>query len=1243
MRIPVHKKMIFLALLLLYGEGHPFAQVIRNINAYIENPAVFAENQEPARVPAIPYSTAEKALTLDQHRSDYFLSLNGKWKFSWYKVPGQVPGAFHEPGFADAEWDEINVPSNWQMEGYGYPSYRNTVLPFSPGNFPLVPDHLNPTGLYRHTFSLPENWQNKEIFLVFEGIKSAGFVWINGNYVGYDQGSATTAEFNITPYLKKGENLLAVQVVRFSDGSYLENQDTWHLSGIYRDVYLMAAPSVHIRDFFIETPLDEDYADAELRVEASVRNYNDDPAEDYAIELQLFDKEKNVVATVSKSFNIKGGEEVNLRFAEHIKNPAKWSAEYPNLYTLTLTLKDKDGRILEVIPFRVGFRQLELKNGKLMVNGVPIEFRGVNKPEIDPLRGNYITEEMMRRDIELMKQFNFNAVRLAHYPNDPRWYELFDEYGLYVQDEVNAECHQTEYHLPQTKGWDAAFMDRFVRMVERDKNYPSVVMWSTGNECETGPMHYQMVEYLEQRDPGRWIMHQSHIGTADFADISGPRYRSPEQARLIAQRSDKPVVMGEYAHSTGNSAGAFTDHWEVFREEEKIQGGFTWDWADQGLQFPALYFPDNSGRDNHAWLIGAVANAIDTAGMGIKLSGMDQWLEIAKNETNRIEGNKFTLLLELVPDTWYNEYTLVSKGEAIQLVRSAPDSVRFILHLETLQGSRLPELYQADVYELTAELPGDWNHNPNTIRAIFNGDSMKLYLDENLTAVRPAKGRVANNRNAAWNIGRNVDLHHEKYNGWFDNSRYLNLRIWNETVVPGQSNNSGIIASLDFERLVQRGTFYNYGVSLGSIDGVVLPDRTVQPELFEMKKAHEPVAFQLKDTATCRVNIINRHHFTNLNEYDLHWKVFSPGSLIDSGIKTVDIPARSQKEIEFTTQPVNSNDDVWFALSLQLKNDKKWADKGHEIAFAQFLMKEGKKQIPEPAHGREELNIHETETYLHISGTSFNMIFDKQKGFFSEIEFKDGVQFYNSPQPHFMRAPVSNESAGKNTGIAAEWFALGLDQLLHQVMDVSHITQEDTGLVIEFVMQSKAPGHLDGFEQHYRYTVTSGGSLLVEANVEPLHYLNAGYLPAIGLTWMVDTAAQSLKWYGNGPHESYPDRKKSTRVNVYAGSVMDQVVHHVIPQENSNKTDVRWLKVSSRQQGVTIDSPALFNFSTSPYVNMMESTYSYQLKKSNYWLLHTDYKVSGVGTKAVSTLPAYTVKPDRYKYRFFLTPYTKDK
>ncbi len=1242
MQLPVNIRISLIFLLFLAGCQISYAQVIQNINAYIENPSVFDENQEPPRVPAIPFASVEKALSLDPEQSEFFLSLNGEWKFSWFKIPELIPDDFHEPGFADKDWDMIKVPSNWQMQGYGYPSYRNTVLPFSPGDFPLVPDHINPTGAYRHTFNIPENWDDKEIYLVFEGIKSAGFVWINGTYVGYDQGSATTAEFNITPFLKTGENLLAVQVVRWSDGSYLENQDTWHLSGIYRDVYLMAAPKVHIRDFFIQTPLDDNYENARLNVEASVTRHDKTTEKDYRVEMNLYDKENSLVIKTVQSLSFQDSGEEVIQFSEKVKNPAKWSAENPYLYTLTLTLKNSQGNVLEVIPFRVGFRELELKNGKIMVNGVPIEIRGVNKPEIDPVTGNYMSEEMMRTDIELMKKFNFNAVRLAHYPNDPRWYELFDEYGLYVQDEINAECHQTEYHLPQTKGWDAAFMDRFVRMVERDKNYPSVVMWSTGNECETGPMHSQMVDYLNQRDPDRWIMHQSHIGTADFADISGPRYRSPEQARLIAQRSEKPVVMGEYAHSTGNSAGAFTDHWEVFRAEENIQGGFTWDWADQGLSFPALFFPDATNHNNHTWLIGAVSKAIDTSGAGFKLSGIDQWLEITNERSNQIQEDQFTIFMELIPDVWWNAYTLISKGNAIQLVRSKRDSLSFILHVETLQGSRLPKLYQPREHTITVELPGNWNHNLQTIRAVYDGTAMYLYINEALLDSKPVSGRVADNNHVAWNIGRNIIEHDEKYNGWFDNSNLMQVSLWNTAVIPEEDNPGAKIADILFDTLLQKGTYYNYGVSLGSIDGVVLPDREVQPELYEMKKAHEPAAFTLENKKPVTVKITNRHHFTSLEAYNLHWQIHSPHQVLDSGTIRENIPPGTNKSVTLTDEFEWPDSDVWLTVSLQLKEEELWADAGHELAFGQFMLQQAQKSLPEKqSSASDKISVSEDEESLQISGKDFTMIFNKEKGLFSRISYHDQVHFYNSPEPHFMRPPTSNESAGKNSGVAKEWFALGLDEIEHEIIEMHHQKVDSTNLNIHVKIRSKAPDHFDGFEQLYKYHISGDGSIHIVAEVLPLNYLNASYLPSVGLTWKVDTALDQLQWYGKGPFETYPDRKAGARTGVFRGTVAEQNVPYVIPQENSNKTDVRYLSIGEEKHGVRFSSSEFFNFSTSPYTNVLESNYPFQLKTAGYWLLHTDYLTSGVGTKAVPTLPAYRVKADKYTYQFTLMPHKK--
>ena len=451
-----------------------------------ENPAVFGRNKEPAHCTYIPYADIKTALTNDPAQSPFYQSLNGIWKFNWVRKPADRPVDFYDDDYDVSRWDDIAVPGNWELQGYGIPIYTNTDYPF-PVNPPYIPHDYNPVGSYRRSFTILESWEGRQVFLHFRGVKSAMYVWINGDKVGYSQGSKTPAEFNITEYLRQGENTLAVEVYRWSDGAYLEDQDYWKISGIERDVFLFSTPNVMIRDFFVLGDLDENYEDGELKVVVEVKNHLPRALSSYQVQLELFDADHKLVfgTPLVKEVSLEQLGEAEIHFEQSIEEPKKWTAETPQLYSLVLSLVDESRKTIEVVGCKVGFRKVEIKGGQLLINGIPILIKGVNSHEHDPVTGRYVTEELMIKDIQLMKKFNINAVRTSHYPKHPRWYELYDKHGLYVVDEANIESHGIGYDPDKTLGnnpeWKAAHLDRTIRMVERDKNHPSIIIWSLGN------------------------------------------------------------------------------------------------------------------------------------------------------------------------------------------------------------------------------------------------------------------------------------------------------------------------------------------------------------------------------------------------------------------------------------------------------------------------------------------------------------------------------------------------------------------------------------------------------------------------------------------------------------------------------------------------------------------------------------------------------------------------------------------
>lgn len=563
-----------------------------------QNPELTGGNHEQPHATMVICPDAATALAI-QHasnservKSPFYRSLNGGWKYHFAQNhSGRVSG-FWEASFDDAAWRSIPVPSNVELHGYGIPIYVNIDYPWAkPWTPPFVPpdDPNNSVNSYRHTFHLPPAWSGRRVLITFDGVNSFFYLWVNGRKVGFGKDSRTPVEFDITGYVQPGENLLAVENLRWCDGSYLEDQDFWRLSGIFRDVYLWSPPSVHIRDFEIQTDLDAEYRDAKLTLTVDVQNTGS-TATVAAIDAQLLDAQGKPAGKLHfPRIEVESGPDGRARASvtESVSNPAKWTAETPNLYTLLLTLKDADGRALEVIPTRVGFRQVELRDGSLLVNGQRILIKGVNRHETDPDLGQAVNVEGMIRDIELMKQHNVNTVRTSHYPNHPAWYDLCDRYGLYLIDEANIESHGMGYGdatLAKRPEWLAAHMDRTVRMVERDKNHPSVIIWSLGNEAGDGPNFEATSAWIRQRDRSRPV-HYERAGLRPHTDIVCPMYARPQElAKYAVQGQTRPYILCEYAHAMGNSSGNMWLYWELIYSRPHLQGGCIWDWVDQGLR-----------------------------------------------------------------------------------------------------------------------------------------------------------------------------------------------------------------------------------------------------------------------------------------------------------------------------------------------------------------------------------------------------------------------------------------------------------------------------------------------------------------------------------------------------------------------------------------------------------------------------------------------------------------------------------
>ena len=576
-------------------------------NEWNNKPDVFQVNRLPAHATLMPYADETSARLGDRTASPYYFSLNGTWKFHLAANPSQRDTSFYKDTADVSSLGNIQVPGNWQTQGYDYPIYTNITYPWTGYENPpppQAPTVYNPVGSYRREFTVPGSWNGRQVFLSFQGIGSAFYVWMNGNYIGYGEDSFTPKEYDITKYLRTGTNNISVEVYRWSDGSWLEDPDMIRLSGIFRDVFLFSTPPVHLYDFHYITDLDGSYTNAALTVNADIKFYSQTAPVGYTVEAVVYNSTGAQAASLSlgrASFST--GNETQLSGNTSVSNPQKWSAEFPNLYTLVIVLKDPRGNVVETESCNLGFRKFELTSGQMKINGKPILFKGVNRHEIDPETGKTLTYDRMVQDITIMKQFNINAVRTSHYPNYPQWYELCDRYGIYVIDETDLETHGVRDVVPKSRPeWKNNCLDRIQSMVGRDKNHPCVLIWSLGNEAGSGSNFKTMADWVHQNEPTRLVHYEGYNDVADMNSWMYPTVESVEE--YGASLNTKPLILCEYSHAMGNSEGNMYQYWDAIEKYPNLQGAFIWDFVDQGLWNPAhtgfLYGGDWGDNPNDA-------------------------------------------------------------------------------------------------------------------------------------------------------------------------------------------------------------------------------------------------------------------------------------------------------------------------------------------------------------------------------------------------------------------------------------------------------------------------------------------------------------------------------------------------------------------------------------------------------------------------------------------------------------------
>ncbi|QKJ31075.1 DUF4981 domain-containing protein [Mucilaginibacter mali] len=685
----INYSLIVLVLFTLFAKA-------QDLPTELQTPSIVEVNRLPMRASAYAFENRALAEKRAKENSAYFISLNGQWKFNWVKDPRKRPMDFFQTNFDDSKWDNFKVPANWETNGYGTPIYVNQPYEFAGRQLtgarmtpPFdIPADNDPVGSYRKKITIPENWNGRQVFISLGAVKSAFFIWVNGKKVGYSEDSKLAAEFDITKYVKPGENLIALQVYRWSDGSYLECQDMWRISGIEREVYLYSTPKLNIGDFKTTATLDQTYTKGLLTADIKVDNYridqrtNHSKPDSFYVSLDLVDAKNNSVwKEDGKLATVLGNYHQNISFNAQIDNVKNWSAEIPYLYTLYITLKDKNEKVLEVVPQRIGFRSIEIKGSDFLVNGKRVFLKGVNRHEHNATQGHTLTHADMEKDMEMMKKLNINAVRHSHYPPDPYWMQLCDEYGLYVIDEANIESHGRYYSLETTfandKAWQAPHLARVQRMYERDKNHPAVVTWSLGNEAGNGVNFYEAYEWLKKTDsrPVQYERAENDFNT----DMIVPQYPSPNYLpRYSVSKSTRPFIMSEYAHIMGNSLGNFKEYWDAIENNPKLQGGFVWEWIDQSIDtvkngkrimayggdFPLSGPVDDNFSDNNFCVKGVVTAYRRMTPMAVELKKVQQYIKTTFNGANQVNVNNSYFFRDI--SNMQLNWEVVENGKVIQ-------------------------------------------------------------------------------------------------------------------------------------------------------------------------------------------------------------------------------------------------------------------------------------------------------------------------------------------------------------------------------------------------------------------------------------------------------------------------------------------------------------------------------------------------------------------------------------------------
>lgn len=1200
---------------------------------------VLNQNREPARSFIFPFNDRDSALQNagpgGHYASPNLRLLNGDWDFAFAQTPADVPDGFWEPGYRPSQrngWTTIPVPANIELQGFGFPNYTNIRYHFTPAVPPHVPADQNWVGCYRRSFDIPREWDGRRLFLRFEGFASAIEVWVNGERIGYAQDGRASAEFDISEAARVGANTIAVKTYRLSDGSYLEDQDFWRLSGLFRDVLVWSAPPVSINDLGVRTDLSDDHSSAVLSVELKGTQYAPHPGADGGnrpdVHLELIDATGATVAERTlKRIPFTLGEPTITHTALEVDAPALWTAETPNLYTLLVSIRSGDETIA-VLPQRVGFREIQW-DGSLRVNGNQVLMRGVNRHEHEPETAHAITMEGMLLDIRLMKQNNFNAVRTAHYPNHPVWYQLCDQYGLYVVNEANIESHGIGYEPDKTLAnlpeWTEAHLDRFQRMVIRDRNQPSIIAWSLGNEMGDGVATSAQYLWGKMFDPTRPIQSERADWSFGNTDMVVPMYATPERIRRYAEtnENDKPLILCEYSHAMGNSNGNFDWYWDLFRKHDRLGGGFIWDWADQGLyrDTPGITevrvdTPARAARYNgvigEAGGRGRLTIGNDDAFTPAGAVTVEAWVK-----TERVEGGGAGRS---------DHQQIVGKGDQEYALKINPDNnIEFFVHAQNQWRS------------VSTPTPADFPDRERHLAGVYDGATLRLYIDGR-EAASSAVGAVRVAPTAyPLSVGSNSQIPGRDFDGLIREARVYTRALSQAEIADTGAEREGLVARVRLSpataitrppttagrHLAYGGAFEpagTYNDDNFCMNGIVNADRRPKPAMVAIKYAQRPVVCEAQDESLSAIRITNWFDHLDLAEVvDASWSISADGVELETG--TFALPPLAPRESTLWTPELPGSIDapagteLILTLRFTTRHDAPMVPAGHEVAWAQFKLPQ-QPPVQALATTSEPVTIDRTPGAITARTGDLTVTIDARTGLLTTLNTRRHSFLERPLAPHFWRAPVDNDRGNNMPTRQGVWRSAGASWTCEAVS----VEQGPRGEAIV-----TARGSIAAVEAPFRITCTvrPSGEVHVQASMDKPNRSGIGELPRFGLRAGVNEDLHQLTWYGPGPDETTWDRDEAP-LGRWTSTVRDQYFPYSEPQETGTHVSTRWLvlhqsggaglAVFADPEGCSIPDQAI-TFTALPYSteDIELAKYAFELTEEPFTWLTLDTAMMGVG------------------------------